>query len=53
MQEAVARPFDELRCAEPTAAVSEALRHLHELYRYHTGTQLRALHFARVQALGN
>lgn len=46
LQDAVAWPLGELRLAEPSAAVTEALRHVHELYRYHTGARLRALHFA-------
>jgi len=45
--EAMERPLGELRAAEPSAAAAEALRHLHDLYRYHTGARLRALHFAR------
>ena len=46
MREAVVRPLAELREAEPTAAVAEALRDVHDLYRYHTGTRLRAVRFA-------
>ena len=48
LREAVERPLAELREAEPTAAVAEALRDVHDLYRYHTGTRLRAVRFARV-----
>ena len=47
LQEAMERPLGELRTAEPSAAAAEALHHLHDLYRYHTGARLRALHFAR------
>jgi DNA repair protein RecO (recombination protein O) len=47
MQDALGRPLSELRRADPSAAVTEALRHVHDLYRYHTGGRLRAIHFAR------
>lgn len=47
LQEAIERPLGELRTAEPSAAAAEALRHLHDLYRYQTGARLRALHVAR------
>ncbi|MFA4966523.1 MAG: DNA repair protein RecO [Thermoleophilia bacterium] len=47
LREALERPLAELREAEPTAAVTEALRHVHDLYGYHTGGRLRALRFAR------
>ena len=47
LQEAMERPLGELRTAEPSAAAAEALRRLHDLYRYHPGARLRALHFAR------
>ena len=47
LREAVERPLAELRAAEPSAAVAEALRDVHDLYRYHTGARLRALRFAR------
>jgi DNA repair protein RecO (recombination protein O) len=46
MREALERPLGELREAEPSAAVREALRDLHTLYSFHTGTRLRALRFA-------
>ena len=46
MREAVVRPLAELREAEPSAAVAEAVRDVHDLYRYHTGTRLRAVRFA-------
>lgn len=48
LQDALERPLAELRVAPPSAAVGEALRDAHELYAYHTGGRLRALHFARV-----
>ncbi len=48
MQEVLERPLAEARRAEPSAAVTEALRHVHDLFCYHTGGHLRALHFARV-----
>jgi DNA repair protein RecO (recombination protein O) len=47
LQEATERPLGELRVAEPSAAAGEALRHLHDLYRYHMGVPLRALSSAR------
>jgi DNA repair protein RecO len=47
MREAVGRPLAELRAAEPTAAVAEALRDIHDLYVYQTGSRLRAVRFAR------
>jgi DNA repair protein RecO (recombination protein O) len=47
LREAVGRPLAELRAAEPTAAVAEALRDVHDLYSYHTGSRLRAVRFAR------
>ena len=47
IQDAEERPLAELRCAAPTPAVQEALRHVHDLHRYHTGARLRALCFAR------
>jgi DNA repair protein RecO (recombination protein O) len=43
MQDAVGRSLAELRTAEPSAAVEEALHHVHRLYAYHTGSRLRAL----------
>jgi DNA repair protein RecO (recombination protein O) len=46
MRAAVELPLPELRSAEPSAAVEEALRDIHNLYSYHTGTRLRALRFA-------
>jgi DNA repair protein RecO (recombination protein O) len=46
LREALGRPLAELRAAEPTAAVAEALRNVHDLYGYHTGSRLRALRFA-------
>lgn len=46
LQEAMERPLGELRLAEPSAAAAEALRHVHDLYRHHTGARLRALRLA-------
>ena len=45
--EAVAEPLTVLRELPPSPAVEEALRDVHELYAYHSGTRLRALRFAR------
>jgi hypothetical protein len=47
LREGLERPLAELRGAQPSAAVAEALRHVHDLYGYHTGGRLRALRFAR------
>jgi DNA repair protein RecO (recombination protein O) len=47
MRDALDRPLAELRVAEPSDAVAEALRDVHELYAYHAGARLRALRFAR------
>lgn len=47
MREVLERPLSELATVEPQPAAAEGLRHLHNLYQYHTGTRLRALHFAR------
>jgi len=47
MADALERPLTELRLAEPSAAVGEAVRDVHELYAYHSGARLRALRFAR------
>lgn len=44
---AVQCPLVELRSQLPTPAAAEALRHLHGLYQYHTGSRLRSLAFAR------
>jgi DNA repair protein RecO (recombination protein O) len=41
----VAEPLALLRGMPPSAAVEEALRDLHGLYAYHSGSRLRALHF--------
>jgi len=46
MLDAVERPLPGLRTAEPSAAAAEALRDVHNLYAYHTGSRLRALRFA-------
>jgi DNA repair protein RecO (recombination protein O) len=48
LRDAVAMPLAELRATPPSAAVEEALRDLHLLFAYHTGTRLRALRFARL-----
>ncbi|HQG04164.1 MAG TPA: DNA repair protein RecO [Thermoleophilia bacterium] len=48
LRDAVTRPLSELRAAPPSEAVEEALRDLHLLFAYHTGTRLRALRFARL-----
>ena len=47
LRQALGRPLAELRTAAPTAAVAEALRDVHDLYSYHTGSRLRAVRFAR------
>ena len=47
MGDALVRPLAELRAAEPSEAVGEALRDVHELYAFHSGARLRALRFAR------
>ncbi len=44
--EGVAEPLATLREAVPSAAVQEALRDVHELYAYHSGSRLRSLHYA-------
>jgi DNA repair protein RecO (recombination protein O) len=46
LRDAVERPLPGLRSAEPSAAVAEALRDVHNLYAYHTGSRLRAVRFA-------
>jgi DNA repair protein RecO (recombination protein O) len=43
---AVERPLADLRCEPPSEAVAEALRDVHALYSYHTGSRLRALRYA-------
>ena len=43
----LAEPLTLLRAMPPSSAVEEALRDVHELYSYHSGSRLRALHFAR------
>jgi DNA repair protein RecO (recombination protein O) len=43
--DAVAVPLDELRVRPPSPAVTAALRQLHALFQYHTGSRLRALRF--------
>lgn len=44
--DAVAEPLDALRGRPPSAAVTEALRHLHSLFMHHTGSRLRSLRSA-------
>lgn len=44
--EAVAQPLAALRALPAAAGVEEALRHVHNLYSYHTGQRLRSLRFA-------
>ena len=46
LQEAIARPVAELREQPASTATGEALRDVHQLYAYHTGTRLRALRIA-------
>jgi recombinational DNA repair protein (RecF pathway) len=43
--DAVAVPLDQLRLRAPSPAVTEALRQLHAMFQYHTGSRLRALRF--------
>lgn len=43
----VQQPLAELRVQPPARAAGEALRHMHNLYQYHTGGRLRSLRFAR------
>ncbi len=45
--EVAERMLAELRVLPPSAAAQEALRHLHALYAYHTGSRLRSLRFAQ------
>ena len=47
LSDALEQPLAELRVADPSSGVAEALRDAHELYAYHTGIRLRALRFAR------
>ena len=47
LAEALARPLAELREQPASAAAGEALRDVHQLYAYHTGSRLRALRIAR------
>jgi DNA repair protein RecO (recombination protein O) len=44
--EAVYQPLAGLREQPASAAAGEALRHIHRLYAYHTGSRLRALRIA-------
>jgi DNA repair protein RecO (recombination protein O) len=47
LRQALGLPLAELRALPADEGVEEALRHLHALYAYHTGAQLRSLRFAR------
>jgi DNA repair protein RecO (recombination protein O) len=46
MREGMSRPLAELREQPGSAAAGEALRDVHQLYAYHTGSRLRALRIA-------
>jgi DNA repair protein RecO (recombination protein O) len=46
MLEGLSRPLAELRERPSSAACGEALRDVHQLYAYHTGSRLRALRIA-------
>ena len=46
LADAVARPLAELREQAASPAAGEALRDVHRLYAYHTGSRLRALRIA-------
>jgi len=46
MREGMSRPLAELREQPASAAAGEALRDVHQLYAYHTGSRLRALRVA-------
>ena len=46
LADAVARPLAELREQPASPAAGEALRDVHQLYAYHTGSRLRALRIA-------
>jgi DNA repair protein RecO (recombination protein O) len=47
IKRALGLPLAELRALPGDESVEEAIRHLHALYAYHTGAQLRSLRFAR------
>ncbi len=47
---AAEQPLAELRHEPASAAAAEALRHMHALYAYHTGSRLRSLRFAQAAA---
>ncbi len=47
LRAAVRRPLADLGPETPSVAVAEGVRHVHDLYSYHTGLRLRALRFAR------
>ena len=46
MRDGISRPLAELRELPASAAAGEALRDVHQLYAYHTGSRLRALRIA-------
>ncbi|HTX68925.1 MAG TPA: DNA repair protein RecO [Thermoleophilia bacterium] len=46
MRDAISRPLADLRETPSSPAVGEALRDVHQLYAYHTGSRLRALRIA-------
>ena len=46
LRQSVERPLAELRELPAAGHVEEALRHIHQLYAYHTSGRLRALRFA-------
>ena len=46
LRDALSLPLAELRERPSTPSAGEALRHVHQLYAYHTGSRLRALRIA-------
>jgi DNA repair protein RecO (recombination protein O) len=46
MRAGLSRPLAELRALPASSAAGEAIRDVHQLYAYHTGTRLRALRLA-------
>jgi recombinational DNA repair protein (RecF pathway) len=46
MRDGISRPLAELRGLPSSLAAGEALRDVHQLYAYHTGSRLRALRIA-------
>ena len=47
LRQSVERPLAELRELPAAEHAEEALKHVHNLYSYHTGGRLKALRFAR------